>query len=160
MAKKRYIKKPKVETGRCTWCKELVYGRRRKWCSDQCVHEYRIRSSPGYIRKIIYARDRGICAECAIDTKPVKTKIEILRKAVVSQFFPKKETEILWDLLERYGHKPKTRTQKYLRSRVRSLWEVDHILPVKEGGGGCDERNLQTLCRPCHLRKTKLMRAK
>lgn len=36
----------------------------------------------------------------------------------------------------------------------RGGWEMDHILPVSEGGGECGLENLRTLCRPCHRRET------
>lgn len=29
-------------------------------------------------------------------------------------------------------------------------WEMDHIVPVVEGGGSCGLENLRTLCVPCH----------
>ena len=32
--------------------------------------------------------------------------------------------------------------------------EVDHILPLVDGGQPYDLDNLQTLCRSCHVRKT------
>ncbi|MAI81052.1 MAG: hypothetical protein CL917_19080 [Deltaproteobacteria bacterium] len=35
----------------------------------------------------------------------------------------------------------------------RSLWELDHILPLVDGGGH-ELENLQTLCTPCHKKKT------
>ena len=35
----------------------------------------------------------------------------------------------------------------------RSLWEVDHIVPLVDGGSH-DLDNLQTLCSPCHRAKT------
>ncbi|MCH2187426.1 HNH endonuclease [Myxococcota bacterium] len=35
----------------------------------------------------------------------------------------------------------------------RSLWEVDHIIPLVDGGSH-DMTNLQSLCTPCHKRKT------
>ena len=35
-----------------------------------------------------------------------------------------------------------------------NLWQADHIVPVAEGGGACGLENLQTLCLPCHKRKT------
>lgn len=31
---------------------------------------------------------------------------------------------------------------------------VDHIIPLDEGGERLDEKNMQTLCRPCHAKKT------
>jgi hypothetical protein len=33
-------------------------------------------------------------------------------------------------------------------------WQADHIIPVKNGGGGFDLRNFQTLCLDCHKAKT------
>lgn len=32
--------------------------------------------------------------------------------------------------------------------------EVDHIVPLRQGGDKYDEANLQSLCRRCHARKT------
>ncbi len=32
--------------------------------------------------------------------------------------------------------------------------EVDHIVPLKRGGERLDVANLQSLCKPCHSRKT------
>ncbi len=34
------------------------------------------------------------------------------------------------------------------------VWEADHILAVKDGGGGCGLDNFQTLCTDCHKAKT------
>ena len=36
----------------------------------------------------------------------------------------------------------------------RSPWDADHIVEVIEGGGECGLDNYQTLCCPCHKRKT------
>jgi 5-methylcytosine-specific restriction endonuclease McrA len=33
--------------------------------------------------------------------------------------------------------------------------DVDHIIPVCEGGGCCGLSNLRTLCKPCHKVETK-----
>lgn len=43
----------------------------------------------------------------------------------------------------------------YTRIERGSLWDVDHILPVEHGGGGCGLENLRTLCVPCHKAATK-----
>jgi 5-methylcytosine-specific restriction endonuclease McrA len=32
--------------------------------------------------------------------------------------------------------------------------EVDHIIPIDDGGARLDEENLQAACRPCHRWKT------
>ena len=46
--------------------------------------------------------------------------------------------------------------QGYDRYRLDRLilWEMDHVQPVIEGGGGTGLENLQTLCVPCQKRKT------
>ena len=33
--------------------------------------------------------------------------------------------------------------------------EVDHIVPLSAGGSQSEPHNLQTLCRDCHIRKTR-----
>lgn len=45
--------------------------------------------------------------------------------------------------------------QSCSRACGRSNWDADHILAVAEGGGGCDLRGYQTLCKRCHAKKTK-----
>src|SRR6202522_2396380 len=53
----------------CRWCDfEILANRRRTFCSDYCVHQWRLRTDPGYLRDEVFARDRGICAVCSIDT--------------------------------------------------------------------------------------------
>lgn len=43
---------------------------------------------------------------------------------------------------------------------VKHLWEMDHIVPVVEGGGSCGLDNLRTLCVPCHKAATKELRGR
>ena len=35
-----------------------------------------------------------------------------------------------------------------------TFWDCDHCISVVEGGGECGIENYQTLCQPCHKRKT------
>ncbi len=39
------------------------------------------------------------------------------------------------------------------RGQITAANEVDHIIPLSQGGTH-DEANLQSLCKPCHSRKT------
>jgi 5-methylcytosine-specific restriction endonuclease McrA len=39
-------------------------------------------------------------------------------------------------------------------------WEADHIMPVSEGGGGCDLDGYRTLCIPCHKIETAQLAAR
>ncbi|MBW2967222.1 HNH endonuclease, partial [Candidatus Woesearchaeota archaeon] len=42
--------------------------------------------------------------------------------------------------------------------KVKGELDVDHIIPVKWGGGLFDKKNLRTLCKECHKAKSKLDR--
>ncbi|HEV2277162.1 MAG TPA: HNH endonuclease, partial [Acidobacteriaceae bacterium] len=54
--------------GLCRWCSLEVPRGRFTFCSDYCVHEWKLRSQPAYLRDQVLARDRGLCAGCGIDT--------------------------------------------------------------------------------------------
>jgi len=60
---------PEWDIGRCRYCGLPVVGRRRTFCSDACVHEWRLRAWPSYLRAAVFTRDAGICALCGLDTK-------------------------------------------------------------------------------------------
>jgi 5-methylcytosine-specific restriction enzyme A len=123
--------------GLCRWCSLEVPARRFTFCSDYCVHEWKLRSQPGYLREQILKRDRGICAHCGLDTIREQTR---LKRASGSARLV---------LMRHWG----------LNQRMRkSLWDADHILPVTEGGGECDLDNIRTLCLRCHRSVTAQLR--
>lgn len=49
--------------GECAWCGTPILGN-KKHCSLECKNEVRIRSNYTSARRIVFARDRGICSEC------------------------------------------------------------------------------------------------
>lgn len=123
----------------CRWCRlEILAPRRRSFCSAYCVHQWRLRSDPGYLRDQVYARDRGICALCATDTVAAYKELKRSRGRL------RAEALAMWGLAS-------------VQAR-RSLWDADHIVPVAEGGGQCDLDNLRTLCLPCHREVTADLR--
>ncbi len=123
-------------TGRtlCRWCAIEVPAPRRTFCSEWCVHEWRLRTDPGYLRDHVFRRDKGVCAICRVNT--VEAHLQ-LRRA---------RGERRQERLAKWGLKSVNR---------KSLWDADHILPVAEGGGECDLGNLRTLCLICHRRVTR-----
>ncbi|MBB5063751.1 HNH endonuclease signature motif containing protein [Granulicella mallensis] len=123
----------------CRWCQmEILARRRRTFCSEYCVHQWRLRSDPGYLRDQVFARDCGVCTACGTDTVAAYAALKRSRgKARV-------EALAVWGL-------------KTVQTR-RSLWDADHIRPVAEGGGQCDLDNLRTLCLPCHREATADLR--
>ena len=114
-------------------------GRRRTFCSDACVHQWRLRSSTSYLRDCVFQRDRGICALCALDTVR-------LRRRVMRMPFAERMRELR--ALQQRG---------VIAKRRKSWWEADHILPVVEGGDSTLE-NVRTLCIPCHRAVTAALR--
>src|SRR5258708_39203139 len=121
----------------CLWCSLEVHQRRFTFFADWCVHEWRLRSDPGYLREQVLKRDRGVCAICRIDAR-----------AAYGELRRSRGTHRL-RLLVKWGLKRLTR---------KTLWDADHILPVVEGGGECDLGNLRTLCLRCHREQTLALR--
>lgn len=119
--------------GLCRWCGSPVPQGRFTFCDDTCVHEWRLRTDPGYLREQVFLRDRGVCALCGMDTEALRRDKRKLDYRARRQF------------------------EKYWGGR-RNLWDADHIVPVVEGGGECDLANMRTLCLKCHKAVTAELR--
>lgn len=134
---------PRGPNGRplCRLCGNETRPPRRTFCSDICIHEWKIRSNPGYAREHVYKRDKGVCNGCGLDTEGLKK----LLLEVVSQ----KGREVYMNLTQQYELR-----FGFSFDIDKHYWEMDHILPVAHGGGTCGLDNLQTLCIICHKRKT------
>ena len=131
------LKQPK---GHCRWCGVPVTGRRRTWCSDACVAEYMLRASPARLRQALYRRDQGVCAICGSDTAALERELKQLKRTDSKAF------DARLSGLKYQGFNVQWRS-------FRALWEADHRIEIRDGGDlGMD--NLQTLCVPCHRRKT------
>lgn len=133
----------------CRKCKTEVPKGRQTFCSEECVHEWKLRSDPMYVRRQVFQRDHGVCRLCGFDARKfdriwaglfsweLSTNPHIQRwKARIMNLYP-------WAPLNLYN------------PYHRSLWDADHIVPVIEGGGECGLENYRTLCIPCHQRVTK-----
>ena len=120
----------------CRWCRSPVVAPRRTFCSEPCVHEWKIRSSPWYVRREVKKRDKGICRLCGLNV--IKAHREWSRSKPAAS----------------------DRAARKRWRAVRPLWEADHIVPVADGGGECGLENYRLLCRPCHVRVTLEWRAR
>jgi 5-methylcytosine-specific restriction endonuclease McrA len=121
--------------GQCRRCGAEVPKLRFTFCSDACVHEWKLRTDPAYLRQQVFERDRGVCAQCGLDTEAMRKDKRKLDWAARRQF------ERDWGVR-------------------RNLWDADHIVPVVEGGGECDLSNMRTLCIKCHREATAALRAR
>lgn len=149
MSKNRYGEKliPKDKLPRnpsgfvaCRWCGKDVLPPKRTMCSPECVHELLIRRNNRYIRDCLYKRDKGICSNCGINTKNIAMEALNMNKEDRIEF------------LKKYNISNKRKIWKRLHGG--GLWDADHIIPVKDGGGECGLDNLTTLCISCHKNKT------
>lgn len=117
----------------------------RRWCSERCrkqaLHEFSLANDPVYQRRAVWKRDRGMCAACGRDTLKLRHRLQVATED---------EKVLLYHELIHEGY-DRYRLDRFI------LWEVDHIMPVVEGGGGTGLDNLQTLCSPCHKKKTSAM---
>ncbi len=132
---------PKGASGRnlCRWCNLEVPKGRLTFCSEFCVAEWKLRSNPGYLREMLFERDKGMCAVCTTDCRAALLHLKKLRGAAAAKAWME------WGLK---------------RNSRQSLWDADHIVPVVEGGGECDLSNIRTLCLKCHRAATTALRAR
>lgn len=66
------LKYRRPEKGVCRWCNVTMLrpdgtiNKRRTFCSQTCVAQYKLRADPRLMRTFIFKRDHGICAECGV----------------------------------------------------------------------------------------------
>jgi len=139
---------------------------RLSFCSDKCVDEWRIRSSPSYVRHKLYNRDHAICAECGVDCRALVGELEAL-----DDYYQYHKFKCGWG----YGYADNIRqnirlmerlkelcipVHRYIHRRHEGIWDADHIKPVIEGGGECSLQNMRTLCLACHRHETTKLAAR
>jgi|688.fasta_scaffold609127_1 5-methylcytosine-specific restriction protein A len=132
----------------CRYCGESIIPPKRTFCSPECVHEYRLRTSGSYLRDCVYLRDNGICEICSLDTKELAKTLSRIDMNDPAR-----------DILLKENNIHKTRKIK-LRKYGGGLWDADHIVPVQDGGGECGLENIRTLCIRCHKIITASSRTK
>ena len=56
----------------CRWCHRPIPKGRFTFCSAECVHAWKLRTDPGYLREQVFLRDRGVCAQCGVNTEAMR----------------------------------------------------------------------------------------
>ena len=135
-----------------------------------CWSAYADHSNMNHIRFMVEQRDKGVCKACGLDTEKLKAE---WHKAVVDQFLElrKKYDKTYRDLYHSNVHYSQAvQVGRFSPDFIkppdgfpiddRRWWEMDHIIPVVEGGGGCDFNGYRTLCIPCHKAETAALAAR
>ena len=142
---RRRVKKPRGPC-RCG-CGRMPPKGRRTFFGDDCVHRWKIRTDPGYVRGQLYQRDHGICGSCGLDTDLVRQSVDELARE-----------QNRWRYNNLPGYGPGQLGRKWLTEHKllsgKSFWEAHHVVAVAEGGGLCDLDGYVTCCVWCHRRET------
>lgn len=134
---------PKGMHGRalCRFCSTEVGPRRWTFCSDECVHEWKLQTSPSYVRKCLLKRDKGICCECGFNAHALKLRLRRLRRTDPLAW------HAAWEEMLARG----------VPSHRKTFWDAAHVVAVVEGGGYNYAKgltNLVTKCIFCHKKDT------
>lgn len=106
-----------------------------------------------HVRFYVYRRDKGLCAKCGADAA-LAERVLIYAGMYAGGWRTVADADadaaagVIREAWGRFG------------TDTASFWEADHTVPVAEGGGGCGLDGYRTLCRPCHLEETRLLRAR
>lgn len=136
------------QKGECTWCGSQVPKGSRTWCSDDCVSAFRLRCDPQAQAAFVARRDNDTCSICgrviAEMEREFARKFREWRKSLENPW--PRDWDAEYQFSEEHGV-------------GRGNWrEVDHIVPVIEGGGLCGPENLRLLCGICHGNETAKLR--
>ena len=128
-------------------------GNRQFFCSDACRKAFALRCDGSALRRAAWEQDEGVCRGCDLDTSALveairhMTPLERRRALVEKGFVPKP------GFTEARLKKLSAQTEWHSGLGC-NLWEADHRLRVANGGGECDEDNIDTLCLVCHGAKS------
>lgn len=161
--KPRSAELPKQKAkGLCRWCEKPVPKGSRTWCSEACLEEYKIRAWPGHARYRVEQRDKGVCELCGLSIHKIAASINRHSWKLGNKEDARKFLSRLPGRMTRkwIHHNPEATWKGSWWPAVdpRSLWQMDHRVPVAEGGGACGLDNLRTLCIWCHKKETARLR--
>lgn len=160
----------------CRQCNTEVKPPRRTFCSTQCVELWMVRTGSGMVR-FIKRRDKGICALCGLDCEALKRRLRKMLKALDPErpIYPEPDDylddgtlTLAWKA-RWIAHEAKRKADRAAMKAAAAefkarhgipqhrtrFWDIDHIVPVAEGGGACGPENLRALCLKCHRGETK-----
>lgn len=138
----------KREKGHCTWCNGKLGKYARRWCSEACREEGYVRF--GYWHGPVRTRDKGICALCGFDSLACQRRVKRIYDRAKGGGYGGRSYPYSFVRIRRFANRTGI-------GPTYQPYEVDHIVPVVEGGGCCGLDNFRTLCFLCHKLETKAL---
>jgi 5-methylcytosine-specific restriction protein A len=123
----------------CRWCRVEIPKGRHSWCSVVCVQRFLRVSQWATLAEYVIARD-GACRKCGCEHPGWNRSRSLARK----EFHAARHG---W-VENRLAVKDRGYVVEF--HVLAEWWEVDHIVPVKDGGTD-DPENLRLLCHGCHV---------
>ena len=112
-------------------CGAEVVPPRRTWKSDECLDRVRLNCDWSVVVRHVYELEKGLCRICGCHP-------ESLRAAVREAAAAGDATKVA-----------QARADGWPRL-TRKWYEIDHFVPVADGGAAEGRRNLRVLCFRCH----------
>lgn len=143
---------PDGTTKSCVWCLEELTGKQQRWCGPECTLAATAWANPQKTESlsfILVAQDYK-CAGCSFDYS--LTIIEMYQRAKVPYGIG--ESKKNWRTKPGYWLTVRLKKHFHKEDPDHRL-EVDHIVPIRNGGLPLDRNNLQLLCFTCHKVKSK-----
>lgn len=125
----------------CRVCGQEVPKGRQRWCSRECVQLYKIKNDPATARQAVWERDKGICQVCGLHIALIENLFQALRSGPMK---PPGMLNRVWSKVDPYDARWKWNrndAKEFIEKELGikfggqgHLWEMDHIVPVVEGG--------------------------
>eukprot|EP00760_Papus_ankaliazontas_P015126 PhM_4_TR16358/c0_g2_i1/m.81850 len=147
-----------VKSRLCLWCRAELpkistpQSEIDLFCSGTCRAEYFVRRSSSAVRAQVYQLEHAQCRGCGVDCDALLQKLKSIATTDVGY---RERTDCLLSAMPTLSLFPDAVRLAVYAPSEGALWQVDHVLPVADGGGMCGLENLQTLCTACHRQKTK-----
>lgn len=141
--------------GRCTWCGDPVGSGRISWCSDRCVEAFKLRCDSAHQAEYVAKRDRMTCWACGRDIEAARAEFAA---ELASEFERTRTVGLSVDEIRavKIAREARRAELEAKHGYGRGRWyEVDHVLPVCEGGGLLGPDNLRLICGACHAAATR-----
>ena len=145
--RKRLTKKVVSVNGRLTaW---ISHKDHQLFCGGSCRSVFFQTRSGSALRRRVHLAEMYVCGMCGLVCG------ELLETLRGMESVEDRKEEVL-RMAPRFAELPKQLDRLVEHPLAGRLYHADHVTPVWKGGGECGLENMQTLCVPCHLAKTKL----